>query len=389
MQQPGTQSLERAQSLMRHLCPNPTAAGGSPAPAAPASLQTIETVLKEHRPLIDAALEKWMPRKFDQQKMEWIFGKARYAYDADSITKALSVPIWDILDRGGKRWRPTLLILVAEALGAKLDDVIDFVAVCELVHNGSLVVDDIEDGSQLRRGKPCLHRIFPLDVAVNAGNAMYFLPLAVLRDKRGKLSERVLNSCYEVYSQEMINLHAGQGLDIGWHNGYGDPTVDEYLQMCAYKTGTLARMSAKISALVSGAKPKQVAAFGRFAEAIGVAFQIQDDLLNISGDKYVGHEFGEDIQEGKRTLMVIHSLKAATPTAAARLKEILAMHTTDEKLIREAIAILRSTNSLDFAKGKARELISAAWKDIEPSLRNNAAKGKLKAFADYLVDREF
>lgn len=88
---------------------------------------------------------------------------------------------------------------------------------------------------------------------------MYFLPLAVLRDKRGKLSERVLNCCYEVYSQEMINLHAGQGslsylqplltfvgLDIGWHNGYGDPTVDEYLQMCAYKTGTLARMSAKI-----------------------------------------------------------------------------------------------------------------------------------------------
>ena len=71
---------------------------------------------------------------------------------------------------GGKRWRPTLLILTAEALGGKLADIIDFVAICELVHNGSLVVDDIEDGSQLRRGKPCLHRIYTLDVAVNAGN---------------------------------------------------------------------------------------------------------------------------------------------------------------------------------------------------------------------------
>lgn len=107
----------------------------------PGSLALIEKVLSQHRSAIDGALAKWMPRKFDNANMEFICGKARYAYDTESMTKGVAEPIWNILDRGGKRWRPTLLILVAEALGAKLDTVIDFVAVCELVHNGSLVVD--------------------------------------------------------------------------------------------------------------------------------------------------------------------------------------------------------------------------------------------------------
>lgn len=107
----------------------------------PGSLALIEKVLSQHRAAIDGALAKWLPRKFDNANMEFICGKARYAYDTESMTKGVAEPIWNILDRGGKRWRPTLLILVAEALGAKLENVLDFVAICELVHNGSLVVD--------------------------------------------------------------------------------------------------------------------------------------------------------------------------------------------------------------------------------------------------------
>jgi len=148
-------------------------------------------------------------------------------------------------------------------------------------------------------------------------------------------------------------------------------------------------MSAKIAAVVSGANAAQVEAYGRFAESIGVAFQIQDDLLNIAGDKFVGHETGEDIHEGKRTLMVIHSLQKASPQDAARLREILAMHTTDDGLIREAIALLKKTDSLTFAQRKARELIQKAWADIAPSLKESPAKTKLAAFANYLVEREF
>jgi hypothetical protein len=149
--------MDRAARLVAHLQPESTvltrvgcadsvidAAGKNDDASRPGSLALIEKVLSQHRAAIDGALAKWLPRKFDNANMEYICGKARYAYDTESMTKGVAEPIWNILDRGGKRWRPTLLILVAEALGAKLEDVIDFVALCELVHNGSLVVDGMD-----------------------------------------------------------------------------------------------------------------------------------------------------------------------------------------------------------------------------------------------------
>jgi len=207
--------------------------------------------------------------------------------------------------------------------------------------------------------------------------------------KRNKLPDAVLLTAYEFYSQEMINLHVGQGLDIWWHNGHKQPTVEEYLQMCAYKTGTLARLSAKLSALIVGGTPQQIEAIGKFAESIGVAFQIQDDILNIAGEKFKGHEFGEDIHEGKKTLMVIHSLKNASAVEAKRLDDILNMHTTDEALIKEAIQIMKKNGSITYAQKIAKEIIAKAWAEVDSFLTPSEAKKKLKSFADYLIEREF
>lgn len=290
-------------------------------------------------------------------------------------------------------------MLVAQALKDIKQDknleeaVLSCAYLCEMVHNGSLVVDDIEDDSKLRRGKPCLHLIYNVDVAVNAGNAMYFMPLNIIKSfgALGFSSETIIRA-YELYSEELINLHVGQGLDIWWHSGKKQPSVDEYLQMCAYKTGTLARLSAKLSALVSGADHKQIEAFGRFAEAIGVAFQIQDDLLNIAGEKFSEKISvkGEDIHEGKRTLMVIHSSKHASQEKVNRLEEILLSHTNDQNIINEAIQIMVETNSLDYARDIAKEIVTQAWKEVESILPHESqAKNRLRIFADYLIQRDF
>jgi len=258
---------------------------------------------------------------------------------------------------------------------------------CEIVHNGTLAVDDIEDDSKLRRGKPCLHIIYGTDVAVNAGNAMYFLPLILFKELREKeVPHELLVKAYELYAQEMINLHFGQGLDIWWHNGKKNPNVKEYLQMCAYKTGTLARLSVRLSALLSGGTDEQIEKIGKYAEAIGVAFQIQDDLLNIAGDLGKGG-VGEDIHEGKRSLMVIHCLENGTKEQANRLKEILGMKTEDTTLIAEAINIMKETKSLDFARQEGRKLIEEAWKEVSNVIPDCPAKGKLKVFADFLIER--
>lgn len=221
---------------------------------------------------------------------------------------------------------------------------------------------------------------------------MYFFPLVIFRELKEKgYDPAVIVKAYELYSEEMIKLHFGQGFDIWWHTGKGNPTVDEYLQMCAYKTGTLARLSAKLSALISGGNDAQAEAIGKFAETIGVAFQIQDDLLNIAGDKFAEKISvkGEDICEGKRTLMVIHAMKHASAEKSARLNEILLMHTRDQTLINEAIQIMVDTGSLDYARQVAKDIVNKAWADVEAVLPESEAKTKLKVFADYLVNRDW
>lgn len=355
----------------------------------------VRTVFDEYMPKIGETLERWVPRTLDETKLLAIAGPQRYGCDIDALNKSITGPIWDLLDRGGKRWRSTLLLLVAEALGKKAEDVIDFVVVTEIVHNGSLVIDDIEDNSDYRRGKPCLHKLTGLDVAINAGNAMYFFPLRVLRDRRSQLPAEVLLECYEVYCSEMLNLHLGQGLDISWHstllNEGKEPTVDNYLQMCANKTGGLARMSAKLSALICGGTPEQVEAIGRFAESIGIAFQIQDDILNLQSDASLALSkggAGEDIHEGKRTIMVIHCFNTAPSEQAHRLKQILSMHTSDPVLIAEAIKIINDNHSIEYAHQKAKQLITDAWEGVNMLLPESKAKRKLRALVDFLIERE-
>lgn len=338
------------------------------------------------------AIEKFLPRTFTTEKLIHFFGQARYAYDVESATDSLLKPMWDLLDRGGKRWRPVLVMLFVEALGGNKDVALPMAYLCELVHNGTLCVDDIEDDSKLRRGKDCVHLIYGVDVAINAGNAMYYFPLAELREMRRKnvLPAETLLRAYELYGEELTNLHLGQGLDIWWHSNHGTPKEDTYLQMCAYKTGVLARLSARLAALLSGATEETIKHVGVFAESIGVAFQIQDDLLNLTGEEFAAKiaVVGEDIHEGKRTIMVLHTFDNAPKEEADRLLEILKLHTNDEALIKEAIAIMKKNGSFEYAASVAKKLVVDAWANVEQHLPDNAAKTKLKVFADYLISRD-
>jgi len=355
----------------------------------------IEEILKEKSKIIDKIIEKYIPREHDKKSLEFTMGKARYEYSIEAPNKVVSEPIWNLLDRGGKRWRPVLMMLIHDALGGDSKKHQDMVIIPEVIHNGTLMIDDIEDNSELRRGKPCTHKIFGIDIAINAGNVMYYLPfLALLRNKT--MDEKTKVRIYETYLQEMINISFGQGMDIAWHNGKANAdkiTEPEYLQMCAYKTGTLARMSAKIGAILAGANDRTVEALGKLSESIGVGFQIQDDVLNLtatSGKNQFKEEYiGEDIHEGKRTLMVIYAIQHAGKKDAKRLIEILNMHTRDRELIDEAIQIMKNAGAIQYARDRAKEIISGAWKEAEPHLKAGKAKNQLAAFVKFSVEREY
>lgn len=345
----------------------------------------FQDILKDNSKNIDNKIENLLPKKWSSLPQK-TFKESKWAYDVESINKAIMDPMWDLLDRGGKRWRPFLMKLMYEALGGQ-GSIDKFLPIVEVIHNGTIMIDDIEDNSDLRRGGPSTHNIYGIDLAVNTGNAMYFLPmLSIIEDDTLDLPTK--NALYETVFEEMIKIHMGQGLDIFWHRGNKVPTENEYLQMCAFKTGTLARMAAKLGGILGHANKETINALGEFAESIGVAFQIQDDILNICPKENWGKDFGDDISEGKRTLMVIKSLENISNEDASDLINILNMKTKNKIIIKEAVNIIKSSGAIEYAKEVARNLVKDAWEKIDKILESSQAKNKLKMLSDFIVERE-
>jgi geranylgeranyl diphosphate synthase type I len=351
--------------------------------------KNILEYLENLRPKIDKKIEEYLPRKVSKKWVEEVFGRGNYSLKA--IQKAILDPIWDFLDRGGKRWRPALFLLILEAFGKDPKKFFDFAIIPEIIHNGTLIIDDIQDQGELRRGKPCLHKIFGADIALNAGNFLYFLPIYIFEKNKRKLEKEIYLKAIETYLEEMEKLHIGQGTDIFWHKGMENKISEkEYFQMCAFKTGCMSRLAAKLAAIF--AKKKDIVEkIGEFAQNIGIAFQIQDDILDVEltgreREKF-GKSFGNDIKEGKRSLMVIHTLKKASKRDRERLIEILDKKEKKKKEILEAISILQKYNSIGYAKKRAEEIVRKSWEKIDKIFIEGKAKRMLKELVQFLIER--
>lgn len=349
----------------------------------------IADYLKSMAPRIDQQIEAVLPRKITQEWLAAVVGAPTYTYDIDTVKKAVVEPIWDFLDRGGKRWRPALMVICCEAVGGKAKDAMPFAALPELIHNGTIMVDDVEDSADMRRGKPATHKIYGVDLAINTATLMYYLPLCILYRNLQKINAEARLAIYDLYATEMSRLSFGQAMDIYWHKGAAAKVSEEqYLQMCSYKTGCLARFSAELGAILGNGSQEQRKKLGNFARVLGVAFQIQDDILNLVSSQELGKPYGEDITEGKRTIMVIRAMNTTKKADSEKLLGILNSHSRDKLQISEAIEILRSSGSIDYAKLRAKELMQAAWNELKPALPQSNAKGLLKEFADFVIERK-
>lgn len=350
----------------------------------------FKTYLASYAKKIDQHLVKMLPKKLTVNFLTKEYGDVRYKLDANALTKAISNPVWNFLDRGGKRWRPVFFLVILDVLGKDPKKFIGFACIFELIHNGTLIVDDLEDSSLTRRGKPTLHLIYGVDIAMNAGNTLYYWPIHLLENY--KLSTEIKLKLYQTYIRECICLHLGQGTDIVWHKGLVDDfaiTEKEYLQMCAFKTGSLARMASKMAAIVSGVSDKLVEAFGRLGESLGIIFQIQDDILNITPSELSAKKgLGEDITEGKRSLPVIHALKSLPQNKAQRLIKILRLHTTDRKLITEAIDLINQGMGIKKAQKTMEKLFKSSWAELDPLLKNSPKKEMLYKLSRFLIERQ-
>ncbi|WP_408958998.1 polyprenyl synthetase family protein [Natrinema sp. 74] len=353
----------------------------------------MRETLADWRPAVDEAIADLVPREIDADYLESFFGSPTYEYDPEGVQRALSTPLWDLLDRGGKRWRAILFLVFVEGFGEDPAEYLPYACIPEILHNGTIIVDDVEDGAAIRRGEPALHRIHGRDIALNAGNAMYFLPLKIITQDPADLPADRRLAAYEMLMHELNRTHLGQGMDICWHNEREVRVdIEEYLEMCACKTGCLGRIVARLAAILTDQPSEIEQAIAEYAELTAVAFQIGDDILDVehslgrAGE--FGKEFGNDIREGKTTLMVIHAIGESEPERARRLQAILGADDNTDDEILEALEILENAGSVEYARERALELAAEARAAIEGLEFDAETSRKLEEFTEFVIERD-
>jgi octaprenyl-diphosphate synthase len=264
---------------------------------------------------IEAVLETELPAEPRSSWMNRTFAGLDRPLSPDLLT-ALTTPGWDLLHRGGKRWRPLLMTLVCESLGGG-DAALPLVPLVEFPHNASLIHDDIEDNSDERRGEPAIHIRYGADAAINGGCFLYFLPLACVEFWQVPAEQKV--RVYGIWGEYMRRLHLGQAMDIAWHRDFFSlPALEEYDMMCRLKTGCLAGLAAVLGVCAaigaaggSGGTARLyekeaplIRTAGGAAEKLGAGFQILDDVKNLTTGNQ-GKKRGDDIVEGKKSLPVL------------------------------------------------------------------------------------
>ena len=297
-------------------------------------------------------------------------------------------PVAEFTANAGKRHRPLICLLACEAVGGDPEKAWPSAAAVEHFHTAALIHDDIEDASLTRRDEPCMHVSEGEGLAINAGDLALSLVCGTVVDDPGLDDATKLRVLSELVAMTTRTIE-GQALDIGWaRDGRFDLSVEDYLVMARHKTAFYSGgVPLAIGAIIGGASDEQVEALRAFGMAAGLAFQIQDDALNLVGTR-VGtkKDFRSDLTEGKRTLVAIHALQHAADRE--RLLEILSSRTTVESELDEAVAIMEAAGSITFAQEYARALILDAKELLDAALPPSKGKKLLMSMADFFIKRD-
>ena len=286
---------------------------------------------------------------------------------------------------GGKKLRPTLVILSCEAVGGEPNSALKTAAAMELIHTFSLIHDDIMDQDEKRRGKPSVHVLWGDAMAILAGDTLFSKAFeTVLRSEEdGVFPSRILPTLNTMVDS-CIKICEGQALDMGFAQRL-DVQESEYLLMIYKKTSALIAAATKAGAILGGGTQEQINALAEYGQLIGMAFQIQDDYLDMaSQEEDLGKPVGSDIMEGKMTLLVVHALSNASPEDKKLLLTIL--KEGEEENVPRAVEILEKYGSIHYAWELAQKEVNQA-KQILDVLEDSPAKKALIAIADFVVER--
>jgi len=329
-------------------------------------MSSAQEILAEYKGDVEAELGRHVPKAGEPQEF---YG-----------------PVWDLLERGGKRIRPAMAFLASECVGGRREEALGAAAAVELLHNMTLVHDDIEDKSELRRGKPCLHILYGVPIAINVGDAMLIKVFEIANS-----SQIPQERCHRLVSQiakRAYEITWGQAYEFDmWHRK--EFSEEQVIRLLRSKTGALTALSTEGGAIAGGGAEEQVRLLGEFGETIGIGFQLVDDMLNVSGDvKKYGKEIGGDIREGKKTLLAAHLLKTANDRDRKTFSRLLGKKGITPAEIRKAIQLYGKYGSIDYVKVQAERYLHSAF-DTLNKLPASEARTRLSSVAEFLVSRTY
>lgn len=283
---------------------------------------------------------------------------------------------------GGKMLRPALTLITAEAVGGARESSLNAAAAIELIHTFSLIHDDIMDQDDTRRGMPSVHKVWGDDVAILAGDTLFSKAFEIIIGSKGTSSDQN-NKALATVADACVKICEGQALDMSFEERF-DVKQDEYIEMIFKKTGALIAAATKAGAIMGGASDEVIDAMYEYGRLIGLAFQIQDDYLDLVADEEtLGKPIGSDIGKGKMTIIAIKGLESDD---SGRLFEILKDTENSQSDIDEAIQILTDCGAIEYARNLALESVDQA-KEVLEILDDSASKQILVGIADFVLER--
>jgi len=330
--------------------------------------RVIPAVLAEYGEMTRAALGDYLP---EGNPNDYLYGL-----------------LGDYPRRGGKMMRGSLCLAAARVFGAEPEDALASAVAIELLHNAILIHDDIQDESDERRGRPTLHKVHGLPLALNAGESLSLLSLRPLRDNFERLGSRLTLRIFEETERMAWETAEGQALELGWRrDNVMDVSEADYLRMVMKKTCWLATIHpCRIGALIGSRGETDADELIRFGFFLGAAFQIQDLLLNLTGGTGYGKELNGDLLEGKRTLMTCHLFERLSLAERDRLTVLFGQPRGHREAAEVAWVRARmdQLGSLEYAADVARGLAGAALHEFE-SIFGGFPDSRDKAFIQGLV----
>jgi geranylgeranyl diphosphate synthase type I len=287
----------------------------------------------------------------------------------------------------GKSLRSTMCLLACEAICGDFRRALPAAAAVELLHNFTLIHDDIEDGDEKRRHRDTLWKLWGVPQAINTGDAMDIVANLSLLELNGSIKPKMMVDIMRLFNETVIELCEGQYLDMDFQNRDG-VSVDEYIAMISGKTAALIEASTAIGAMVATEDREAIGRFRAFGRKIGVAFQVRDDILGIWGNpEYTGKSAKNDIRNKKKTLPVLYALE--TSEDRRKLKRIYAKKRLTDRDIARVFDILTGAGALEYAQREAQRYRDDALAQFNGLKLHNAPMEKLRAIGLFLVERDY